>query len=176
MSQVIITQQENDNNYDNVTWTQNIVIGFTHLISHYLTPLNDYGFDFNCLFTQDNYCKRSNVVIVKKHALNRLSPNGITNDNAFHPDTETFLRQSMNYVGSKLKSLTSNGLSSFCINSRNKTASLNNRDISSKRSPCISYILNLQLIACTIVLCFYLMRDLRYIITNWKPGRGISIK
>lgn len=165
MSQLIITQRDFDQGqvsinvtHKTVTWAQNLVTGFTHLLIHFLTPLNDYGFEFDCLFTNNQFCKQSRLIIANEPPHSRIQ----------QKTSESFPQRAIAYVGYQLKSKLGELIRSLSLGQtiEARKSTTNYRETTPTKY--YSHLLTVQLIACTIVICIYLYRDLRFIMINRK--------
>lgn len=143
---MIIQQAANHQLIVSTTWTENLFTGLVNLIRHFLMPLNDFGFDFDCLFTTEPICKTIKTQTIdgfSKHTIGSgIRPTSV--------DNETYLGPIIHWLGSILRS------------QQHKSETKNS-------SPhWWSIVLSIQLVICTIILSYYLTRDMRIIVMRTR--------
>lgn len=162
-----------DSIYATITWTENLMRGLSNLLLHALLPLNDFGFNYDCLFSDQSACQVMKPLNVLKSS--HTKPPQYRQAAGFSQATSQNIPQTKG-VGSKypffdvdkMKSLYQKILAkSLVANQEKKTR------IDSKTTDWLAHkwLITVQLTICTAILSYFLAKDVKRLISVYSRFR-----
>lgn len=152
-----------------ISWLDNLIRGARNLILHPFFPfLKSSEFNFKCLFARTNSCCSINGC---DHALHQQVTNQTYRDNGFSISSYPHLLES--HVKSLISQYNTsiNHGQAYIKTDKQPPYELVTRYIFKLTGTSVRRFLTFQLIICTIVLSYYLIRDVKYVIRYMKAKR-----
>lgn len=150
---------------ENITWYENLVHGARAIFIHPFLPFSNFGFDYKCLFSANPFCSiiQSNVGTMNK----------TFTDYAPSKSRIGYLDLIRNNLGSILRNISITDSKQGPLELARKTKPSTFLDfIRGEGTKHVHRLILAQLILCTILLCYFIFRDITAIINYIKKVRS----